>query len=1337
MSVSVAALVSAATSSQAVQPAPLVLGVLKPLDSWKVGTVDAQGASFCAMVNKYSSGVGLAFARSPEGYGSVALDLRDNVFKYNQSYEVTLKSDQAGTRTLPGKATSQRSLVVQIGEDKALYDGLKRNGTLQLTLDGVDISFALSKFSSSYKNLVNCATKLNGSSGATSMPAVKVKQVEQQALAPIDRELEQLSTPSIGGATAELAAAENASSLDEQLEAAATADVTEFKTKVASLDKKHAELSQQVETRRDEAAVIEEKKEKVERKLLASVKADKAVASAAIDEAGLPAATGLTARELEQREMAASAQAQKAIAEAEIAQQAAAKAQAEAAASAAAKKEIAEAETAQQAAAKAQAEAAASDAAKKAIAEAEAAKQAAAKAQAEVAALSAQKAAQQAELDRKKAELVAQQAAQQAELDRKKAELAAQQAAQQAELDRKQAALAALEAEKNAAAERHVAAFTRKEHEAAEKAAQLAREAEALKAEKAAAAEDNKALKAKLVSKEAQLAGVAAAREGQVVELTKKLAGTQNEYQTKITSLQGERDGLAQRLAESEAKAKRIQQASTEAATYAKSLEKQLVSSEDARLALETRLAGIEKTATNLIEKQKGLTASAADASATAKELTAVKAELETVKAASAKYQKEIADKTALYTALQGDYAQLQSQGSKMADQGTSLSRQHKELTLQLTQKQEQVTTLESKIATLEAERAAAVTKAENAIKDLVAASRETKKIERKSLVVVNDDELPKLVGEAAANRKALSAAEAQIEQLKSEKTEIEQKLAAKENAPAPGLSPQQMAELDNARAEAETLRKANAELSDKLAAAAAQNPSKGEKAGIIASQAEIEALRNANADLQQRLAERSEAAPALTDGERAELAAARMRVNELEAQIAVTKTPAPVVADTGAIEARNAKLAKAQDEINRLRSEKSSLEQKLVDRAPRTARTTAPVPVEPDMPESYIAPVTSALAATEPGAGDPFEDMPAVPATPVEQDHFSDNRAAAFLDSIMAHHRPAGEAPKVAARPVAEKPVYAAAVKSTPPIKSYPAFKVAKSAPVKAVPAYAPVVAQAPRKSLSPAAVPAYIDEAASLGDQGGNGMTPMPSDDDFAAAPAPVRAPVRASAPSLIVTSEPAPVRPATSAPVASGKPVSIEGLLDQSGLHGIGFKSVDAGPGESVRQWTSGEINGMYEQTPATSDFGYAVQSYLDRYRDDCQGKLQVKLGKPRTTAAGTIAQADIACPIQSNTYNSSFVFVQGGGTFNAILHTGYPQEAAQVKQISDNIAAAVGASGGFTGTKTKREASAANLRPALAVTVPASAPPAAAPQRRFNIQPEAAPATDGEFETVIVQ
>jgi hypothetical protein len=1186
VSVSVAALISAATSSQATQREPLVLGLLKPADDWKVGTVDAQGASFCAMVTKYSSGVGLAFARSPEGYGSVAIDLRENVFKFDQNYEVTLKTDKAGARTLPGKATSERSMVVQIGDDKALYDSFKSNGTLQMVSDNVDISFSLAKFSGSYKSLVTCADKLNKATGTTAMPAVKVKEVEEQALSPIDREIEQLSgaTGAVNGT--QVAAAETGSSLDEQLEEAASADVSEFKAKVATLDKQHAELSQQIETQRDEVAQISEQKEKVERKLLASVKST---------EAGqVPAATSLTAQELEQREIAASAEAKK-----------------------------------------------------------------------------------QAEAAEKLA------------------------AAQKIELDAKQAQLDKLEAEKAAEAERHVAEFNRKQQENAEKAEQLAKQADALKAEKAATAEDNKMLKANLVAKQAQLADTAAARDEQVSDLTKKLAATQGDYQSKIAALEGERDTLSKQLAESQAKVQRLTQASTETHTYAQSLEGMLSKSEDARQGLEKRLSTLEKTAASITGDQKALKASAADA----KQLAAVKAELDALKTAnaqdSAKHQKELARKTAVYEALLADYEQLQAKGSELATKDNSLSKAHLELSGQLEQKQAQVAELEGKLKSLEAERQASAAKAEAAVNDLAAARREMDGM-RKSLVVVDSDKLPALASKAAADREALSKAEAEIAKLRSEKTDIEQKLATQEKSL--DLSKAQREELAAARAESEMLRKANAELSDKVSAAATQTSSKAQKAELVATKAQVEELRKSNADLQERLASRPVEAPAITAGERAELAANRARVKELEAQVAVMKMAEPVV-DTRALDLKTAELNKAQAEIIRLRSEKSSLERKLNERAARAERKEQPVAAA----EPAFVPAAD-LAATEPAAGD-VGDMPAVPAVAVEEERFDDNRAAAFLDRIMTYHRGAGVAKPVA--PVAEKrPVFGAAGKAPAAVEEKP-FSRKSFKQQSAVKSYPPVTAavEQPHKSLSPAAAPAYIDEVTTLADNSASidsGMTPMP--DDVAAAP------VQAS---------------------SKKGPQSLENILTQSGLQGITFKSVDAGPNEAVRQWTAGDINGMSEQIPATADFGYAVQAYLDRYRDDCPGQLKVNMGKPRATANGTVQQADIACPMESNTYSSSFVFTQAGGTFNAILHTGYPQQAAEVKQISDTIAAVAGSSGiqGKSASVPEKVQQASSLK----LKVPADKPTGG--KRRSLIirddAPSAAKPSGDDFETVVVQ
>jgi hypothetical protein len=136
------------------------LGLLKPGAQWKVGTVEAGGQSYCAMVNKFDKNVVLAFARSPEGYGSLAMDFRENFFVVGNKYEVTLRPEAGVARHLSARASSARSVVVQMGQDEELFTELSADGDMVINLPTIDAAFALHKFESSYKELVNCAGQI-------------------------------------------------------------------------------------------------------------------------------------------------------------------------------------------------------------------------------------------------------------------------------------------------------------------------------------------------------------------------------------------------------------------------------------------------------------------------------------------------------------------------------------------------------------------------------------------------------------------------------------------------------------------------------------------------------------------------------------------------------------------------------------------------------------------------------------------------------------------------------------------------------------------------------------------------------------------------------------------------------------------------------------------------------------------------------------------------------------------------------------------------------------------------------------------------------------------------
>ena len=183
--VSLAALLSLiSVHSYAVQPAVQILGVLKQKDQWQVGTVDHQGEKYCAMVGNFDQASILAFARNPAGFGSLAIEFRDELFTKGKDYEVSLSVDTGIPMTFTGKASNARSLVIQIGQDSAVYNALSTSKTLRFSSSAIDAQFALTKFTNNYKKLVNCATDLMPvDPDVPQMAAVKVGEVEAVEMA--------------------------------------------------------------------------------------------------------------------------------------------------------------------------------------------------------------------------------------------------------------------------------------------------------------------------------------------------------------------------------------------------------------------------------------------------------------------------------------------------------------------------------------------------------------------------------------------------------------------------------------------------------------------------------------------------------------------------------------------------------------------------------------------------------------------------------------------------------------------------------------------------------------------------------------------------------------------------------------------------------------------------------------------------------------------------------------------------------------------------------------------------------------------------------------------------
>lgn len=150
-----------------------------------------------------------------------------------------------------------------------------------------------------------------------------------------------------------------------------------------------------------------------------------------------------------------------------------------------------------------------------------------------------------------------------------------------------------------------------------------------------------------------------------------------------------------------------------------------------------------------------------------------------------------------------------------------------------------------------------------------------------------------------------------------------------------------------------------------------------------------------------------------------------------------------------------------------------------------------------------------------------------------------------------------------------------------------------------------------------------------------------------------------------------------------VSAGEKVTLEALLNNSGIAISNFVPVEENPGNIVSKWTSGTIRGMYDQSAATGDFNTQVSRYIDRYRQDCSGGiLDAHIPSSETSKIGTMVIADIQCDMPSNTYAASFLFLRNDSGFIALLHTGYPSEKAEVRRIRDAIVQTLKASGGFS-------------------------------------------------------
>lgn len=492
----------------------------------------------------------------------------------------------------------------------------------------------------------------------------------------------------------------------------------------------------------------------------------------------------------------------------------------------------------------------------------------------------------------------------------------------------------------------------------------------------------------------------------------------------------------------------------------------------------------------------------------------------------------------------------------------------------------------------------------------------------------------------------------------------------------------QQAAEADHLRAELQQQKEENARLLASLQATREQ---------LAQSEARYQTALADKRDIEQRLAaivqNQTNAAPA-------EIARMQAELNELKAAREQN------MAQIGALEQRNLDLERR-------------LAMGGVASVATASAVSASSPVQPSGPAVAAVPTTAVAAET---------------LTPAA----THNRAAAFLEKVMTAHRPAGykASTLTAAAAPTPKPVFkepATTVAATPTVVEAAASPVMPSV-VSASPVSRDLkidqtpdqpavltqrVSQPPEPSVSMTARQDYLPDEprvlAAVGLTAASAMsTPstQPSVAPVLAAPIALAAVPQETAQKIsaqelppltlssaqnqdesvaqdqpLVLSRPVP-------PVVrhrSSGPLSLEALLQQSGIEVSSFVPVATLPGEVVTQWNSGNLTGMYEQmdVPIGSSFEEMVSAYLNRYRSDCASGLKVDAASAQAIADGAaqLSSAVITCDQPGNSYATSMLFTQRDGVFAALLHSGYPDDELSVRQRRDALAAQVRLAGGI--------------------------------------------------------
>ena len=1431
------ALLMTTTSVFAVGTAKVDLGLLKPQSSWKVGTVASGAENYCAMVGNYDRNVVVAFAQNPDGLGSVAVDFGQDVFTPGQQYDVSLSADSGTPQMLKGRASSAHSLVVQVGPQSGIYDGLSHDGVMSVQTKVAAVKVAVPKFAASRKDLVECAGQMK-----TTTAAADKAPDQSAAMAPIDRELQQLgqARDKLADASAEAdklqkkidTKTSSFDALEAQLEAEARAETERSNAKLASIDAQQDKIRTQIKQKggADDAFALSavepaagqnvaKKPVEGERLTLDQMDAEAAKAPAggrkllaslgAKEEAPVPLSTGSSARDIEAQQLGL-ADSKRAADETQKALQL--------------KDQIAALEA--QKNHEAQAKLAAFDDSQKKLDDE--AKKLAQKSDASMQKLAeVQAAAPKADIKWDDAKAPAAPAAPAVVANADTRKLRADVVAQQAKLAEVQTA----KVEETKSLTRDLAAT---QTDFAAKLAALQSERDALKAEndrlKQSVAQGTTADKLEIAQLKKQMMEMDTQRQAELsrsAAAQKELDAARAQIASLRESSQAEQDRLSQLRQSLETE--RAQLASQRAA---------------GDQAINAQIAGIKadldrKTAEN--DKLKGELQKASSEQFTVADAQLDKAKAE-VAAMKADLDKKQSDLDAKLASLSSENQQLKSQLTQSSDQqfkvaDAALDRAHAAANEKLAELEKQKAALDAKQAELAAREAelnkkSATTTADAAPVSLLPAKDADGKTltPGQAILASSQSMVASERAELDGLRGRIKSLEGELEQSRAETAAAKTALAAAPAAASPD------------KAEVARLQSENASLRDQIARKPAETVAS-------ADTGEVSRLKSENESLRQKLASflggkkddtvaSSDAPKSAPSSQPEKTAPAKLSavtpvavpvVVASAATTSVGKQPVAVIAniDTGVANVKTAAELNAE-ELNAtapaaggdepapasesvtasVKDDAAKVEEAKAKDETTVADVKTAVAEKPQVVAAPAAPVVPAVVADATPVSDttPGNDkhMPAVPAQKVTAENMPAPVVTKTVVTKTAVATPAGPVPETdaeaeiarlapitasipaapAAQPVAKQETaqdkgvfgifgralgYSDASKRAarqpvmPLPEAAPAADVASMQPIIKVerPVAQPAepspqaMAAAQASDVIPAAeanrAEAFLDNIMAFHRPG----TAAPADTShlaaIAAAPVVPAQPVVTTPTTAVAQVQQlnditpaagpgtmaAPVASMATAPrVAAAQPampaaaseIDLASLLRQSGVGAVQV----SGSGDS-RQWTTGAINGMYERTASGGQHKQQVQAYLNRYRDDCPGKLQVNLGQPQKVAAGTLSVANIACTAAGNAYATSLVFFDTPAGFQTVLHAGQPQDASTVRQFASNIASAL-----RPVTALRVDGAARQVVPVSYAPQPSTAVnPVERPRFRIEIQAPSAPPANYDLPTTIIE